>query len=236
MKPLFKRILLKISGEALSGDFHLGLNKDACDRIASAVHSLHALGVEIGIVIGGGNFFRGTSAKEFHLNRPSADHIGMLATMMNGIVLAQALTDQGMHAVVMSTMEFGGIIEPFNLRIATDALKNKSIIVFVGGTGHPYFTTDTAAALRACEIEADILLKATKVSGIYNKDPIKFSDAEKYETLSYAQALSEDLKVMDGAAIALCKDAAIPIFVFNLFEKNAFIKAVCALEGGTKVS
>lgn len=236
MKPKFKRILLKISGESLSGDSQAGVHIKACDHIANAIKSVHDLGVQLGVVIGGGNFFRGAQAKEFNLSRVSADYIGMLATMMNGIFLSQALRNVGVDSIVMGAMDFGGIVQPFHHAIACDNLNKNQVVIFVGGTGNPYFTTDSAAALRACEIEAEIVLKATKVDGIYDKDPLKYPDAKKYDHLSYTQALAEDLKVMDAMAIALCKDSRIPIFVFDLFEKNSFIKAVCHLEGGTKVS
>jgi uridylate kinase len=236
MKPKFKRILLKISGESLSGDSQAGVNIKACDHIANAIKSVHDLGVQLGVVIGGGNFFRGAQAQEFNLSRVSADYIGMLATMMNGIFLSQALKNVGVDSIVMGARDFGGIVQPFHHAIACDNLNKNQVVIFVGGTGNPYFTTDSAAALRACEIEAEIVLKATKVDGIYDKDPLKYPDAKKYDHLSYTQALAEDLKVMDAMAIALCKDSRIPIFVFDLFEKNSFIKAVCHLEGGTKVS
>lgn len=240
MKPAFKRILLKISGEALSKEgfskeASFGVEKGACDHLVAAIKDLHALGVQIGIVLGGGNFFRGHLAKEFDLERVPADHIGMLATVMNGIFLSQALEKASVKVAVMGARDYGDIVPVFNQKRALEYLNQNVVLIFVGGTGNPYFTTDTTAALRACEIKADILLKATKVDGVYDKDPIKYSDAKKYETLSYSQALVEDLKVMDAAAIALCKEAAIPIFVFNLFVEDAFLQAVCHLKGGTKV-
>lgn len=236
MKPAYKRVLIKLSGESLSGESSSGIDKKACNHVISAIKSLHKLGVQIGVVIGGGNFFRGALAKEFNLERVSADHIGMLATVMNGIFLSEALERSSVESVVMGAKDYGGVAEVFNHQIACDYLSQNKVVIFVGGTGNPYFTTDSAAALRACEIKAEILLKATKVNGIYNKDPMKYSDAKKYDTLSYNQALSDDLKVMDAAAIALCRDEGIPIFVFDLFTENAFVKAVCNLEGGTKVS
>lgn len=235
MQPLFKRVLLKISGESLSGDLQTGVHVKACDHIALAIKSVHNLGVELGVVIGGGNFFRGALASEFNLSRVSADYIGMLATMMNGIFLSQALKNHGVDSIVMGARDFGGIVQPFHHAIACESLSKGQVVIFVGGTGNPYFTTDSAAALRACEIEAEILLKATKVDGIYDKDPLKHKGAKKYETLSYTQALAEDLKVMDATAIALCKDSKVPIFVFDLFKPNAFTEAVVHLKGGTKV-
>lgn len=236
MKPVFKRVLIKLSGESLSGEHSSGIDRKACDHVISAIKSLHKLGVQIGVVIGGGNFFRGALAKEFNLGRVPADQIGMLATVMNGIFLSEALCKASVEAVVMGSKNYGNVAEVFNHQAASNYLDQNKVVIFVGGTGNPYFTTDSAAALRACEIKAEILLKATKVNGIYNKDPMKYPDAKKYDTLSYNQALSDDLKVMDAAAIALCRDEKIPIFVFDLFAEGAFVKAVCSLEGGTKVS
>jgi uridylate kinase len=241
MKPAFKRVLIKLSGESLSGEplsreSHSGVDRKACDVIVSAIKSVHKLGVQIAIVVGGGNFFRGALAKEFNLGRVPADHIGMLATMMNGIFLSEALKKASIDAVVMGSKDYGGVAEVFNHQVACEYLDQNKVLIFAGGIGHPYFTTDSAAALRACEIQAEVLLKATKVNGIYNKDPMKYSDAKKYDTLTYAEALSEDLKVMDATAIALCRESNIPIFVFDLFSENAFVKAVCGLEDGTKVS
>jgi uridylate kinase len=236
MKPAFKKVLLKLSGESLATKASSGVDKKACELIVSQIKSIHELGVQIGIVIGGGNFFRGTLAKECELGRVPADHIGMLATVMNGIFLAEALKKAGISVAVMGSKDFGGFVKVFNQDKAWKYLEQNKVVLFVGGTGNPYFTTDSAAALRACEMQAEVLLKATKVDGVYNKDPLKFPDAKKYATLTYAQALSEDLQVMDAMAIALCRDAKIPIFVFDLFAKDAFTKALCKLEGGTRVS
>lgn len=237
----YQRILLKISGEALSGEIHpgetsFGIDKKACAQVVSAIKSIHHLGVQVGVVVGGGNFFRGSLANTLGLSRVSADHMGMLATVMNGIFLSEALQGDSIPSCVMGSRDYGGSVELFSAHSAQECLKQNKVVVCVGGTGNPYFTTDTAAALRACEIGAEMLFKATKVAGIYNKDPIKYADAKKYDTLSYSQALIEDLKVMDAAAIALCRDSKIPIFVFDLFAKDAFLNAVCHLQGGTKVS
>lgn len=236
MKPKYKRVLLKLSGEALSGELQCGVDKLSVAHIANNIKKLHELGVQIGIVVGGGNFFRGRMAKDFQLKRTPADHIGMLATVMNGIFLSETLQNLGIESAVMGSSSFGGMVQEFNLKAANDYFKKGNIVFFVGGTGNPYFTTDSAAALRACEIDANILLKATKVDGIYDKDPIQFKDAKKYDTLTYKKALAEGVKVMDAAAIALCFEANIPIFVFNLFEEDALIKAVSGQEIGTVVS
>jgi len=234
-KPAYKRVLLKISGEALSGEASLGVDQKSCTHLVSSIQSLHRLGVQIGLVVGGGNFFRGSLAQEFNLSRVAADHIGMLATVMNGIFLSEALKKVSIPVVIMGSKDYGNSVELFSAYKAQDYLNHNQVVIFVGGTGNPYFTTDTAAALRACEIGAEMLFKATKVAGVYNKDPRKHSDAKKYETLTYAQVLGEDLKVMDAAAVALCRDSKIPIFVFDLFAQDAFLKAVCDQQPGTKV-
>lgn len=211
-----KRILLKISGESLANPQQLGIATAPCLHIAKAIKSLHDQGLEVAIVIGGGNIFRGVNLKEMGMQRTPADHIGMLATLMNGIALQQSLESIGCSAKVMSALECPKIAEPYNWYHAQKALTQKQVLLFVGGTGNPYFTTDTAAALRASEIQADALLKATKVDGIYNKDPLKYPDATKYETISYSQVLAEKLEVMDATAIALCMSNKIPILVFNM--------------------
>lgn len=214
----------------------MGVDTKAIAHIASGIHELHKLGTEVGIVVGGGNFFRGRMAKDFHLSRTPADHIGMLATVMNGIFLSQTLQQRKTNCAVMGSSSFGGMVQPFNLRTANDYFQQGYIMFFVGGTGNPFFTTDSAAALRACETEANILLKATKVDGIYDKDPFKYPDAKKYAKLTYEKALTEGLEVMDATAIALCRESKIPIYVFNLFEKDALLKAVCGGASGTIVS
>jgi len=236
MKSPYRRIFVKISGEAFSGESSSGMDKKACAHIVDSLRSIHELGVQIGVVVGGGNFFRGSLAAQFGLDRTLADQIGMLATVMNGIFLSEALRNANVPACVMGAEEYGASIERFSAQEGIKKLEEGCIVICVGGTGNPYFTTDTAAALRACELKAEMLFKATKVPGIYNKDPIKYPDAKKYETLSYKQALSEELQVMDAAAIALCKEANVPIFVFDLFKKESFLQAVCKLQGGSKVS
>ncbi|MCH9631178.1 MAG: Uridylate kinase [Chlamydiia bacterium] len=236
MKPKYKRVLLKLSGEALSGEQSMGVEKKSVQHIASNIKRLHDLGIQVGIVVGGGNFFRGRMAKDFDLKRTPADHIGMLATVMNGIFLSQTLQALGIDSVVMGSSSFGGMVQQFNLKTANDYFKRGNIVFFVGGTGNPYFTTDSAAALRACEVDANILLKATKVDGIYDRDPVKHKDAKKYDTLSYEKALADGIQVMDATAIALCREVNIPIYVFNLFDEDALVKAVHNQDGGTVVS
>lgn len=216
----YKRILLKLSGEILSGDQKFGIHGSACQEIASAIKKMQQEGFEIAIVIGGGNIFRGVNLKELGMHRTPADQIGMLATLMNGISLQQALEGMGCKARVMSALDCPKVAESYNWHLAMEYLSKGEILIFVGGTGNPYFTTDTAAALRANEIHADILMKATKVDGIYNKDPLKNRDAVKYDTLTYSKLLSEKLEVMDATAAALCMSNKLPIFVFNMSLLN----------------
>lgn len=215
------------------GDHSSGVDHKACQQIAKEILEIYELGVQMGIVIGGGNIFRGSQAKEFGFARTLADHLGMLSTTINGLLLSQTLASLGCKTRVMSALNFDGIVDIYHWNQAMLYLEKGIIVIFVGGTGNPYFTTDTAAAMRSSEIEAEVLLKATKVDGIYNKDPMKYSDAEKYETLTYSQALTEHLKVMDATALALCRENHIPIHVFNVFAKGALLKAVCEKAGGT---
>lgn len=215
-KPPYKRILLKISGESLMGTNPFGVSTEACLHIAKALKDLHTAGLEVAVVVGGGNIFRGINLKDLGMARTPADQMGMLATLMNGIALKEALTSLYCKTRLMSALECPKVAEPYNWGQALEALSAGHIVLFVGGTGNPYFTTDTAAAMRACEIEADVLLKATKVDGIYNKDPLKYPDAVKYDTITYSQILAQKLEVMDSTSIALCMNNALPILVFNM--------------------
>lgn len=235
-KAAYRRILLKLSGEALMGDQAFGIDKKACAHIAASIQEVHALGVQIGIVIGGGNIFRGNQAEEFSFDRTPADHIGMLATIINGIILHQALAQVGIESQVMSALNCDSLAENYNWMHAKHALDKGRVVIFVGGTGNPYFTTDTAAALRASEMNADVVLKATKVDGIYSADPKKNRKAVKYEKITFTEAIEKDLKIMDATAFTLCRENEIPIYVFNLFEKGALLKAVQERKGGTLVS
>jgi uridylate kinase len=219
----YKRALIKLSGEMLMGDAGFGIDQDACSRVATALHCLQQNGLQVAVVIGGGNIFRGIKLSKNGMPRSPADQMGMLATMINGIALKQSLIAIGSTSKVMSAIDCPKIVSSFNFEQAMQEISNGTIMIFVGGTGNPYFTTDTAAAMRAAEIKADILLKATKVDGIYNRDPLKFADAKKYNKISYAQILAEKLEVMDATAIALCQQNNIPIVVFDmqmLFEKD----------------
>lgn len=215
-KPPYQRVLLKLSGETLLGSQPFGIHQEACMQVAHALSFFHEAGIELGVVIGGGNIFRGIDLKSSGMSRTPADHMGMLATLFNGIALQQALMSKEVPVCIMSALECPKVAEPYNWTKALQYLKEGKVVIFVGGTGNPYFTTDTAAALRASEIEADVLLKATKVDGVYNKDPLKFPDAVKYDSISYSQVLSEKLQVMDATAVALCRSNQIPIFVFNM--------------------
>jgi uridylate kinase len=229
----FRRVLLKISGESLMGSQSFGVSFEACLQIGKAIKEMRDAQLEVSVVIGGGNIFRGVNLKESGMERTPADQIGMLSTLINGLSLQQALLTLGCPTRVMSAIDCPKIAESYNWRESQSALKNGNIILFVGGTGNPYFTTDTAAALRASETHCDILLKATKVDGIYSKDPIKFSDAVKYPQLTYSQILAEKLAIMDATAIALCRSNQIPIFVFNMknLVKDKIIDTLQAYDG-----
>jgi uridylate kinase len=236
--PLYRRVLLKLSGETLRGPQAFGIDQAACEQVATYLQGFHGAGIELGVVIGGGNIFRGMDLRLSCIPRTPADHMGMLATLLNGIALQQALMAQGVPVCVMSALECPKVAESYNWTKALQYLKEGTVVLFVGGTGNPYFTTDTAAALRASEIGADVLLKATKVEGIYDKDPLKYPDAVKYETLSYSQILAEKLQVMDATAVALCRSSQIPIFVFNMerLVQEPLEEVLTQVQRGTWVS
>lgn len=198
-----------------------GINIEACRKLALAIAALKSMGLEIGIVIGGGNIFRGINLNVEGIERTPADQMGMLSTLINGIALQQALHSVGCQSKVLTALECPKIAETYTWQRALEALDEKNVVIFVGGTGNPYFTTDTAASLRASEIHADILLKATKVDGVYSKDPLKHKDAKKYQTLTYSQVLADKLEIMDATAVALCRSSKIPIYVFNMQQLTA---------------
>ncbi len=235
-KPAYRRILLKLSGETLKGNHPGVIDQDACHQIANNICEVYELGVQIGLVIGGGNIFRGSQAELFGFARTPADHVGMLATTINGLILGQVLSTKGCKTRVMSAVNFDGIVESYNWSHAMHALSKGYIVIFVGGTGNPYFTTDTTASMRASEIEAEVLLKGTKVDAIYDKDPLLYPEAEKYEHLTFAEALTKNLHVMDSTAVAMCRENGIPIHVFNSFSKEAMLEAVCEKKSGTLVT
>jgi len=221
----YKRVLLKISGEALKGDRESGLDYEAAGNLALEISKLYNTGIEIGVVLGGGNIFRGGSAKK-SFERTPADQIGMLATLMNGIALQQAIKQVGIDARLITALECPKVAESYNWEKSMRHLSMGRILIFVGGTGHPYFTTDTCAALRASEIHADVLLKCTThVDGIYSKDPRKFTDAQKYEKVSYRKMLDEKLGILDLTAVTLCMENKIPIRICNLYA-GTFIEAL----------
>ena len=232
----YKRILLKLSGEALAGNKGGGICEDVLNQLSSEVKSLNEMGVEVAIVIGGGNIHRGVAGATKGMDRTTSDHMGMLATVINSLALQDSLERLEVNTRVLTAIEMQEIAEPYIRRRAVRHLEKKRVIIFAAGTGNPYFTTDTAAALRANEIDADIILKATKVDGIYTKDPMVHKDAVKIEELKYIDVLnSEDIKVMDSAAISLCMDNEISIRVFNMFEKGNIQKVVIGESVGTIV-
>jgi uridylate kinase len=237
MKPAYKRILLKLSGEALMGSQNYGIDVKVAVAVAKELKAVHDLGVEVAIVVGGGNIFRGVSESAGNMDRAAADYIGMLATVMNAVVLQDALEQIDVYTRVMSAIEIPQLAEPFIRRRAIRHLEKKRVVIFAAGTGNPYFTTDSAAALRALEIEAEAILKGTKVDGVYTADPHKVTDAIKYETIKFQEVLEKQLKVMDASAISLCMDNELPIVVFNMQQPGNIVKAVCGdLSIGTLVS
>ena len=226
-KPLFKRILLKLSGESLMGDQQFGLNASVLKRFAEDVSEIYKLGVEIGIVIGGGNFFRGIQATEQGIDKVSGDYMGMLATVINGIAFQNALEMCGGPTRLQTAIHMQQIAEPYIRRRAIRHFEKKRVVLFGAGTGNPYFTTDTAAALRAIEIEADVIIKGTRVDGIYDSDPELNPNAKRYNEISYQDVLVNGLKVMDATAIALCQDNSLPIMVFNMNEPGNLKRLIC---------
>jgi len=216
MQLAFKRILLKLSGEALAGDKGFGVETTRIHSMAAEIRDVHDLGIEIALVVGGGNFFRGVAEQARDMDRVSADHMGMLATVINSLALQDALEKQGLHTRVMSAIEMNQVAEPFIRRRALRHLEKGRVVIFAAGTGNPYFSTDTAASLRATEIKADVIMKATRVNGIYDADPRLVTDAKMFETISYLDMLKLGLKVMDATAISLCRENNMPIIVFNL--------------------
>jgi uridylate kinase len=234
-RPQYKRILLKLSGEVLTGEGDYGINPAVIRKIAQEIKEVKNLGVEVAIVIGGGNIFRGVAAGARGMDRASADYMGMLATVMNGIALQDALEKIDVQTRVQTAIEMREVAEPYIRRRAIRHLEKGRVVIFAGGTGNPYFTTDTTASLRAMEIGADVILKATKVDGIYDADPLLHQHAHKYSELTYLDVLKKQLKVMDATAIALCMDHQIPIIVFNLKKKGNIKQVVLGEKVGTKV-
>ena len=234
-QPRYKRILLKLSGEALAGNLGYGIDPDIIRAIAVEIRGVVDLGVQVAIVIGGGNIFRGVAASSMGMDRASADYMGMLATVMNSLALQDALEKAGVITRVQSAIEMQEIAEPYIRRRAVRHLEKGRVVIFAAGTGNPFFTTDTAASLRAIEIGAEIILKATKVDGVYNSDPAKNEDAVKYEQLTYLDVLKQGLRVMDSTATSLCMDNDLPILVFDLTTSGNIERVVCGDQIGTIV-
>jgi uridylate kinase len=234
-KPAYKRVLLKLSGEALQGESGYGISPDVLQQIAKELTEVAALGVQLALVVGGGNIFRGVSGSAAGMDRASADYMGMLATVMNAVALQDALEKSGLPTRVQSAIAMSELCEPYIRRRAERHMEKGRAVIFAAGTGNPYFTTDTAAALRAMEMHAQVLLKATKVDGIYDRDPAKHKDARRYERVSYTECLHQDLKVMDMTAFALCRDNNLPIVVFDLHVPGNIQRVVCGENVGTRV-
>ncbi|MBI3071204.1 MAG: UMP kinase [Deltaproteobacteria bacterium] len=231
----YRRILLKISGEALMGPAAFGIDPDTLNRFASEVADVQRLGVEVALVVGGGNIFRGVSGASLGMERASADYMGMLATVLNALALQNRLEQSGVHTRVLSAIELQALAEPYIRRRATRHLEKGRVVIFAAGTGNPYFTTDTAAALRAMEIGAEVILKATKVDGVYDRDPMQDKSAVRFDRLTYLDVLNKDLRVMDSTAISLCRDNRLPIVVFNLTVPGNIRRVVLGENVGTRV-
>lgn len=237
-KAKYKRVLLKLSGESLSGENGFGISLASAHSVAEEIKEVRAEGVELCIVIGGGNIFRGMSVatKGMGMDRAQADYMGMLGTVMNAMALQDILEKEGVHTRVQSAIQMNQLVEPYIRRRAVRHLEKGRVVIFAAGTGNPFFTTDTAASLRAAEMHADVIFKATKVDGVYDKDPKKHDDAKKFDTISFLEVLNKGLKVMDATAISLCMDNKLPIVVFDLFQKHNLKKVVMGETVGTLVS
>lgn len=233
--PVYKRVLLKLSGEALMGKRSFGVDEETVHHIAAEIKEVVNMGIELGVVVGGGNIFRGVEASAHGMDRTTADYMGMLATVINSLALQSALERLDLPTRVQSAIEMKEIAEPYIQRRAIHHLEKGIIVIFAAGTGNPYFTTDTAASLRAMEIKADVIMKATKVDGVYDKDPVRHEDATKFERISYTDVLTRDLKVMDATAISLCRDNSLLIVVFDLQQDGNIKRVICGEPIGTMV-
>jgi uridylate kinase len=235
-KPVYGRILLKLSGESLQGEQGFGIHGETIKAIAQELKEVHALGVQIAVMVGGGNIFRGARQKGFEIERATGDYMGMLATVINALALQDGLEKEGVHTRVLSAIEMRQVSEPFIRRRAIRHLEKDRIVIFAAGTGNPYFSTDTAAALRAMEIKADVILKATRVDGIYDADPEQVTEAKLFAQITYRDVLHQNLKVMDSTAISLCMDNGMPIVVFNMNEHGNIKRVVLGERVGSKVT
>ena len=233
---MYKRVLLKLSGEALAAGAGFGIDAVFIHKVAAEIATVHALGCQIGIVVGGGNFFRGVAQQAIDMDRVAADHMGMLSTVINAIALQDAIEKLGLFCRVMSAIEMHQVAEPYIRRRAMRHLEKGRIVIFAAGTGNPYFSTDTAASLRAMEIKADILLKATSVDGIYSADPKKDATATRYDTITYTEVLNKELKVMDTTAVSLCRDNKMPMMVFSMREEGNIARVISGEKLGTVVT
>jgi len=231
--PAYKRVLLKLSGEALMGDDSYGINRETVDRIVGEIADVVNLGVEVAIVIGGGNIFRGVTPAASHMDRATADYMGMLATVMNALALQDAMRRVGLVSRVQSALNIEQVVEPYIRGKAMRYLEEGKIVIFAGGTGNPFFTTDTAAALRGMEMNVDLVLKATKVDGVYTDDPMAHPDAMRYQRLTFDEAIIKHLKVMDATALTLCRDQKLPINVFSILKPSALRRVVLGEDEGT---
>jgi uridylate kinase len=234
--PKYSRILLKLSGEVMAGDERFGIDAERVKALAAEVAEVARVGVQVGVVVGGGNFFRGVAAAARKMDRVTADHMGMLATVINALALQDALEHMGAHTRVMSAIEMNQVAEPYIRRRAIRHLEKGRIVIFAAGTSNPYFSTDTAATLRALEIHAEVIAKATHVDGVYDKDPLKFPDAVMYTKVSYLEVLSKDLAVMDSTAIAMCRDNKLPVLVFNLNTTGNIMRMSMGENVGTLIN
>ena len=233
--PAHKRILLKLSGEALMGDDQFGINRATIERMVAEIVEVTKVGVQVAVVIGGGNIFRGVAGGSVGMDRATADYMGMLATVMNALALADAMDKQGLTARVMSAIAIEQVVEPYVRPKALQYLEEGKVVVFAAGTGNPFFTTDTAAALRGAEIGAEVVLKATKVDGVYTADPVKDPSATRYDKLAFDEAISHNLGIMDATAFALCRDQKLPIRVFSIVKPGALKRVVMGEDEGTLV-
>lgn len=233
---MYKRVLLKLSGEALAADRGFGVDVTRVHQIASEIADVHSMGVELAIVVGGGNFFRGVAEQAKNMDRVSADHMGMLATIINALAIQDALEKEDVFCRVMSAIEMNQVSEPYIRRRAIRHLEKGRVVIFAAGTGNPYFSTDTAASLRAMEIKADVLLKATKVEGIYSADPVIHQDAVKFDEISYMEILQRNLRVMDMTAVSLCKDNDLPMIIFSMNQPGNIRRAIAGEKVGSLVT
>ncbi len=233
--PMYKRVLLKLSGEALMGKADFGIDPHVLDRMANEIADVVSLGVEVGLVIGGGNLFRGKALSAAGVGRVTGDHMGMLATVMNGLAMRDALERIDLPATILSAIPMLGVVDEYNHRKAIEYLREKQVVIFTAGTGNPFFTTDSAACLRAIEIDADVILKATKVDGVYSADPVHHPDAKQYTQITYDEVLQQKLEVMDLTAICMARDHGIPLRIFNMNKEHALRAVIMGEDEGTIV-